>query len=64
MEILKQFEIAPEKEMKVNDIVPYITEIQSVYLDRIEKDNSKWLELMTEALKTAGCQFLLYKITC
>lgn len=25
----------------------------SVYLDRTEKDNSKWLELITEALKDA-----------
>lgn len=28
-------------------------EIYPIYLDRTEKDNSKWLELITEALKTA-----------
>ena len=39
--------------MKVNDITPCGTEIHSVYLDKTEKDNTKWLELITEALKTA-----------
>ena len=30
-----------------------VKEIYPIYLDRTEKDNSKWLELITEALKTA-----------
>ena len=29
------------------------TEWYSVYLDRSEKDNSKWVEMLTEALKSA-----------
>lgn len=40
-------------DMKVNDITDCATEMHSVYLDRTEKDNSKWLELITKALKTA-----------
>ncbi len=40
-------------DMKVNDITACATEMHSVYLDRTEKDNSKWLELITEALKIA-----------
>ena len=39
--------------MEVNDIPECISEMQEVYLDRTEKDNFKWLELITEALKTA-----------
>ena len=39
--------------MEVNDLPECISEMQEVYLDRSEKDNSKWLELITEALKTA-----------
>lgn len=41
--------------MEVNDITVCTTENHPVYLDRTEKDNSKWLELITEALKTAKC---------
>ena len=29
--------------------------MKEVYLDRTEKDNCKWLELITKALKTAKC---------
>ena len=39
--------------MHVNDLPECISEMQEVYLDRTEKDNSKWLELITEALKTS-----------
>ena len=43
--------------MEVNDLPECISEMQEVYqevyLDRTEKDNSKWLELITEALKNA-----------
>ena len=39
--------------MEVNDLPECISEMQEVYLDRTEKDNSKWLELITEALKTS-----------
>lgn len=40
-------------DMKVNAIVDSGIEKHPVYLDRTEKDNSKWLELITEALKVA-----------
>lgn len=39
--------------MGVNDLPECISEMQEVYLDRTEKDNSKWIELITKALKTA-----------
>jgi len=39
--------------MEVNDLPSGMSEMQEVYLDRTEKDNSKWLNLITEALKTA-----------
>mgnify|MGYP003296028099 FL=1 len=37
--------------MEVNELPECISEMQEIYLDRTEKDNSKWLELITEALK-------------
>ena len=40
-------------DLKANEISPCETEMHSVYLDRTEKDNSKWLELITAALKSA-----------
>ena len=41
-------------DLKANEMSPCETEIyDEVYLDRTEKDNSKWLELMTEAFKGA-----------
>ena len=39
--------------MEVNDLPECITEMQEVYFDRTEKDNFKWLELITEALKNS-----------
>ena len=39
--------------MEVNDLPNGMSEMQEVYLDRTEKDNLKWLNLITEALKTA-----------
>ena len=38
-------------DLKVNEMSACETEMYSVYLDRTEKDNSKWLVLITEALK-------------
>lgn len=41
-------------DLKVNEMSSCETEIyDEVYFDRTEKDNSKWLELITEALKGA-----------
>ena len=40
-------------DLKVNEVSACETEMQEVYFDRTEKDNSKWLELITEALKSA-----------
>jgi len=42
-------------DMEVNELPDCIAEMHEVYLDRTEKDNSKWLELISEALKTAKC---------
>lgn len=39
--------------MEVNDVPDGMSEMQEIYFDRTEKDNSKWLNLITEALKTA-----------
>ena len=39
--------------LEVNELPECISEMQEIYLDRTEKDNSKWLELITEALKTS-----------
>ena len=39
--------------MEVNELPECIPEMQEVYLDRTEKDNSKWLKLITDALKTS-----------
>jgi len=39
--------------MKVNDAPACETENYPIFLDRTETDNSKWLELLKEALKTA-----------
>ena len=40
-------------DMKVNEITPCETENLPVYFDRTEKDNSKWLEMLEKALKSA-----------
>ena len=40
-------------DLKVNEMSPCETEMQSVYFDRTEKDNAKWLDFITEALKSA-----------
>ena len=37
--------------MKANEILSCETEMyEEIYLDRMKKDNSKWLEMITEAL--------------
>ena len=40
-------------DLKVNEISPCEMQMDTIYFDRTEKDNSKWLELMTEVLKDA-----------
>ena len=40
-------------DLKANEILPCETELHSVYLDRSEKDNLKWVEMLKEALKGA-----------
>ena len=40
-------------ELKVNEISLCETQMNIVYFDRTEKDNSKWLELITKALESA-----------
>ena len=53
-------------DMKVNDITPCDTEIHSVYLDKTEKDNTKWLELITvnkEGRSFKGCLYFGLMLT-
>lgn len=40
-------------DLRVNEIAPCETESYPIFLDRTEKDNSKWLALITKALKEA-----------
>lgn len=40
-------------QMKANNIAVCETELHPIYLDRTEKDNAKWLGMITAALKTA-----------
>ena len=40
-------------DMKANDVVVCKTENYPIYFDRMEKDNSKWLAMLAEALKSA-----------
>lgn len=40
-------------ELKTSDAPACKKEVYPIYFDRTEKDNSKWLELLEEALKTA-----------
>jgi len=40
-------------DLKVNEVSSCETESYPIFLDRTEKDNSKWLKLLKEALKTA-----------
>ncbi len=35
-------------DLKVNEMSPCETKMDSVYLDRAEKDNSKWLEFFNK----------------
>ncbi len=63
MELLKELEKVLEDQifnLKTNEVSPCETEMHSVYLDRTEKDNSKWLELITAALKSAK----IFEIHC
>ena len=47
-------------DLKANEVAPCETEMYSVYLDRTEKNNTKWLEVITEALKSAK----IFEIHC
>ena len=52
--VMKDLEKVLEEQifdLKANEISPCEIEMYSVYLDRTEKDHSKWLELMTKALR-------------
>ena len=40
-------------DLKVNELSPCETEMYPVYLDRTEKDNSKWLAMLLKALNSA-----------
>ena len=40
-------------DLKINEISPCETQNYPIFLDRTEKNNSKWLALLTNALKTA-----------
>jgi len=40
-------------DLQVNEVSPCVVEMQEFYFDRTEKDNSKWLELITKALQGA-----------
>ena len=56
MVLMKELEKVLEEQifdLKTNEVSPCETEMRSVYLDRTEKDKSKWLELITAALKYA-----------
>ena len=47
-------------DLKVNELSPCEAENYPIFLDRTEKDNSKWLELLKESLKTA----ITFEIHC
>lgn len=38
---------------EIDEVSPCETELYPIYLDRTEKDNSKWLEMLVKALKDA-----------
>lgn len=40
-------------DLEINEVVPCETAMQSIYFDRTEKDNFKWLEAISEAVKMA-----------
>ncbi len=51
--VLKQLSTVQLGELKVSEAPACEKEVYPIYFDRTEKDNSKWLELLKEALKTA-----------
>ena len=53
MKVLEKIITEQIANMEMNDLPDGMSEIQEIYFDRTEKDNSKWLNLITEALKTA-----------
>lgn len=51
--VLEQLSTVQLDELKASEESACETEVYPIYFDRTEKDNSKWLELLKEALKTA-----------
>ena len=51
--VLEQLSTVQLGELKASDAPACEKEVYPIYFDRTEKDNSKWLELLKEALKTA-----------
>ena len=51
--VLEQLSTVQLGELKVSEEPACEKEIYPIYFDRTEKDNSKWLELLKDALKTA-----------
>ncbi len=51
--VLEQLSTVQLDELKASEAPVCETEVYPIYFDRTEKDNSKWLELLKETLKTA-----------
>lgn len=51
--VLEQLSTMQLGELKVSEAPTCEKEVYPIYFDRTEKDNSKWLALLKEALKTA-----------
>ena len=51
--VLEQLSTVQLGELKVSEEPACEKEVYPIYFDRTERDNSKWLELLKEALKTA-----------
>lgn len=51
--VLEQLSTVQLDELKASEALACETEVYPIYFDRTEKDNSKWLELLKEALKIA-----------
>ncbi|MBP3616986.1 MAG: hypothetical protein J6J38_03015 [Lachnospiraceae bacterium] len=51
--VLEQLSTVQLGELKVSEEPACEKEVYPIYFDRTETDNSKWLELLKEALKTA-----------
>ena len=58
--VLEQLSTVQLGELKVSEEPACEKEVYPIYFDRTEKDNSKWLALLKEALKTAK----IFEIHC